>query len=57
MREEQPGFSKGIAKIVFIVIVVVVGQDLGGQLALSLACCFGQSNLLGFLVEQEPHGF
>ena len=57
MREEQPGSSKGIAKIVFIAIVAVAGQDLGGQLTLSLARCFGQRNLLGFLVEQEPHGF
>ena len=57
MREEQPGLSKVIAKIVSIAIVVVAGQDLGGQIALFLACRFGQSKLLGFLVEQEPHGF
>ena len=57
MREEQPGLSKGIAKIVSITIVVVASKDLGGQLVLSLERCFGQSKLLGFLVEQGPHGF
>ena len=57
MREEQPGSSKGITKIVFITIVVVASEDLGGQLELSLACRFGQRKLLGFLGEQEPHGF
>ena len=57
MREEQPSLSKGIAKIVSITIVVVAGQDLEDQLALSLARCFGQSKLVEFLVEREPHGF
>ena len=57
MREEQKGLSKGIAKIFFIALVVVAGQDLGGQLALSLARRFGQRKLLRFLTEREPHGF
>ena len=57
MREEQPGLSKGIAKIFFVAIVVVAGQDLGGQLALSLVRRFGQRKLLRFLVERETHGF
>ena len=57
MREEQPGLSKGIAKIFFIAIVVIAGQDLGGQPALSLARFFGQNKFLGFLVERETHGF